>query len=490
MKNYIYSLSILLASSMALSGCNDLILDLTPQSVLTEADFYKTAQDMDGAVLGIYSSYQARKPRDWAVLEMPTDNIHRTGYFNIGGLDELNNLAFSPENPLFASFWENSYNGIFRANAVLTYLDNPTDYAAGEKDQLEGEAKFMRALYYFDLVRMFGGVPQVTTLLSIDESKNTPRASREQIYSLIIQDLNDALSKLPEPSQQATGRAHKAAASALLAKVYVYLEEWTNAKTSLDAVETYGYQLVDDFAQLWSLSNEDNEETIFAIKYTENTNGHVLSTDFLPYFGVTGISTRGSENVFPSWSLHKKYKENDSRKEVTITEYWKSPGSPAAEPAIWYPYVSKFAVPHPPNSSGLDLPVLRYADMLLLQAEVLYRLNQPEAALTAINRVRERAFGDASENYTLNDISSLETFMDKLLDERQMELALENERWFDLVRTDRFMTVLKQVERYYNITDQEAQVVSLNPQPHHKLFPIPQHQMEQAPGVLTQNEGY
>src|SRR5690606_39130471 len=103
---------------------------------------------------------------------------------------------------------------------------------------------------------------------------------------------------------------------------------------------------------------------------------------------------------------------------------------------------------------------------------------------------RERAFGDASENYTLNDISSLETFMDKLLDERQMELALENERWFDLVRTDRFRTELKQVERYYNITDQEAQVDTLNPQPHHKLFPIPQHQMEQDPVVLTQNEGY
>src|SRR5690606_13288421 len=131
--------------------CNDLILDLTPQSVLTEADFYKTAQDMDGAVLGIYSSYQARKPRDWAVLEMPTDNIHRTGYFNIGGLDELNNLAFSPENPLFASFWENSYNGIFRANAVLTYLDNPTDYAAGGKRSTGGRGQVYESLVLFRL---------------------------------------------------------------------------------------------------------------------------------------------------------------------------------------------------------------------------------------------------------------------------------------------------------------------------------------------------
>src|SRR5690606_1480036 len=225
MKNNSYILIGLLATSLSLVACNDLILDLTPQSVLTEADFYKTAQDMEGAVIGIYSSYQARKPRDWAILEMPTDNIHRTGYFNIGGLDELNNLAFSSENPLFASFWQNTYNGIFRANAVLANLNNPTDYEDGQEEHSEGEAKFMRAVFYFDLVRMFGGVPQVTTIISIEEAKTTPRSSEEEIYNLIISDLNDAVAKLPDPVDMATGRANKAAALALLGKVYVYLED-------------------------------------------------------------------------------------------------------------------------------------------------------------------------------------------------------------------------------------------------------------------------
>ena len=147
MKNHKYIAICLLISSLVLGSCDDLILNLSPQSVLTEADFYKSAEDMEGAVLGIYSSYQSRKPRDWAVLEMPTDNIHRTGYFNIGGLDELNSLAFSSENPLFASFWQNTYNGIFRANAVLSNLDNPTDYVDAQKEQLEGQARFMRALF-------------------------------------------------------------------------------------------------------------------------------------------------------------------------------------------------------------------------------------------------------------------------------------------------------------------------------------------------------
>src|SRR5690606_8541011 len=156
----------------------------------------------------------------------------------------------------------------------------------------------------------------------------------------------------------------------------------------------------------------------------------------------------GNENVFPSWSLHKRFEAGESRKEATITEYWKSPVSPPEEPAIWYPYVSKFAVPHTPNSSGLDILDLRYADVVLLKAEVLFRLNQPEQALMELNRVRQRAFGDAFHNYTLADIATLDNFMEKLLLERQLEFALENERWFDLVRTDRFMTALKQVERY------------------------------------------
>src|SRR5690606_3530330 len=118
-----------------------------------------------------------------------------------------------------------------------------------------------------------------------------------------------------------------------------------------------------------------------------------------------------------------------------------------------------------------------YADVVLLKAEVLFRLNQPEQALMELNRVRQRAFGDAFHNYTLADIATLDNFMEKLLLERQLEFALENERWFDLVRTHRFMTALKQVERYYNVTDQGPQVVDINPQPHYKHFPIPNNQI-------------
>lgn len=473
---------------LAIPACE--VVDLDPVSTLTEANFYKTADDMDKAVLGVYSRYQSRMPRDWTLLEMPTDHLYMSSYRHIGGLEAINNLDFQPQNDIIRNFWQSTYNGIARANTVLTYLDVPDDYIGTRKEQLEAEAKFMRALFYFDLVRVFGGVPKVTGILSIDESRETPRAPAEEIYALIIADLTDAIQKLPGQEAMARGRATKGAAVALLGKVYIYMEDWENAYRYLEQADEFHYRLLDDFASLWKVANEDNDEVIFAMKYIENENGHLLSSDFIPYFGVEGVASSGLEVALLAWGLHKEYDPADTRKAATVAEYWKAPGS--AGPEEWRPYVKKFAVPHSGRtSSGLDLPVLRYADILLLKAEALYHLNRPAEALAELNKVRARAFGNTSHNYTLADIASPEDFLDKLLLERQLELAFENQRWFDLVRTGRFMEELDQVEWSYNKATETPQVVDLDPRPHFKYFPIPQHEIDQAsPGVLTQNEGY
>lgn len=477
--------------SALLSSCQKEVLDLTPPSSLTEADFYKSAKDMNGAVLGVYVRYQSRKPTDWALLELPSDNLYRTGYSTLGGTDQINNLAFTSDNPLFASFWQQSYNGIFRSNAVIANIDNPTDYAANQKEQLLGEAQFMRALFYFDLVRLYGGVPKVTTLLTIEESKSIPRATEAEIYALIVEDLTAAINNLPPKGGIVSGRANKSAAVALLAKVYVYLKDWPNAKTQLDLLETYNYQLLPDFASLWKIENEDNNEIIFAIKYTASTNGHSMSTYYLPYFGVTGVAASGLEAAFPTWDIIRFFETTDSRRSASIQEYWKSPGGPPTAPAVWYPYINKYAIPHTPGTSGLDLPVLRYADLVLLKAEVLYNLSQPQLALTELNRIRARAFKNANHNYTLADIASPDAFLDKLLLERRLELAFENERWYDLVRTNRFVSELTQVQTAYNPTTGVAQTVTLAPKTHYRYFPIPETEIEKSnPGVLAQNEGY
>lgn len=487
MKNRINLYIVLLILIAPFYSCD--VVDLDPISTLTEANFFKTSEDMDRAVLGIYSRYQSRKPRDWTLFEMPTDHLYMSSYRFIGGLEALNNLDFQPQNDILRNFWQATYNGIFRANSVLINLENPEDYTDNEKSQYEGEARFMRALFYFDLVRVFGGVPLVTTVLSVEETKNVSRASADEIYNLIKEDLIAATDLLPEWSSTVSGRASKEAAMALLGKVYVYTEEWDLANNMLDQVIGAGFELLSDYGNLWKEEFEDNNEVIFAMKYIANDNGHILSRDFLPYFGVEGYSSSaGGEVALPAWSAIKVFQDEDSRKDATFTLYWHSPGS--NEEDAWRPYVSKF-IAQSASSSGLDLPVIRYADVLLLKAEASYRLGNVDAALNALNQVRSRAFEGNSHNYTAADIADPEDFLDKLLLERQLEFAYENERWMDLVRTDRMIPVMSEVEWSYNPTTGEAQKVQLNPQPHHELFPIPQHEIDQSePGVIEQNPGY
>lgn len=486
-KNLFYTAILIMA--ICVSSCKK-IIELTPDSELTTAQYFKNARDMDLAVLGIYSNYQARKQTDYILLELPTDNLYRSTYTLVAGSEDVDNLSITALNPLFGAFWTTTYNGIFRANSVLANINNPIDYKAGQKEQLTGEAKFMRALYYFDLVRMFGGVPKITTQLSIEEAKTTPRATAPDIYALIVSDLKDAVAVLPNRAGIAKGRATKAAAAALLGKVYVYLKDWANAKTYLEMVPASDYQLLPSFSSIWRIDNEDNNEIIFAMKYVEGTNGQTLSSAFLPFGGKTGIATSGNESVFPSWDLHKLFATDDTRKTVSITEYYQAPSPPGA-PVNWFPHVSKFEVKHVINSSGLDIPVIRFADVVLLMAEVQYGLNRPDLALIELNKIRERAFGNASRNYTPADIAASAAFTDKILLERRLEFAFENERWFDLVRFGRLQTELSTEERGYNIATLTALTVTLQPKAYYNLFPIPQSQVDTYPAnVLQQNTGY
>jgi tetratricopeptide (TPR) repeat protein len=474
------------ALALGLAGCEDKLLNPTPESVLTANNFYKSANDINQAVLGIYNSLQNRRQSDYLLMEVPGDNLYMSTNTTIAGSNDVDFLTLNSDNALTAAFWNTTYNGIFRANSVLLNIDNPTNYAAGAKDQYIGEAKFMRALFYFDLVRIFGGVPKVTEKISIPEAAALPRANEEEIYAQIIDDLTDAASKLPLRNAIATGRASRGAAVGLLGKVYVYRKDYANAKTQFEKlIKDFDYALVNDFASLWQLGTEDNSEILFTVKYIDGTNGHGLSTNYAPNGGIVGVTDRGAETSLPSWSLMKKYEEGDKRKAATIQEWWVSPAQPNA-PAIWYPYVSKYAVKHSYGASGIDIPVLRFADVVLLYAETLNALGDKAGALTQLNRVRQRAFGNATHNYKGTEAADL---MDLILLERQLELAYEHERWFDLVRTGKFTTVMKQEERLYNYASKTPVVVNLAPQAYMSVFPIPQAQIDLSSG-LKQNNGY
>src|SRR5699024_2516620 len=208
--------------------------------------------------------------------------------------------------------------------------------------------------------------------VNIEEARNTPRASADSIYNLIVNDLEVALSNLPDKGGIETGRATTGAAAALLGQVHVYLENYETALTYLDQVESMDYSLLDNFDDIYSLENEDHAEGIFTLKYIENENGNVLPSDFIPYFGVEGFAGLGGQIADLSWDLHQEFLEEDSRKAATITEMWRNPASDDSE-LTYRPYPSKFLVPHNGRiSSGLDIHVIRYAEVLLLKAEALY----------------------------------------------------------------------------------------------------------------------
>ena len=483
---------LLLSAGVLISSCEQELLHPVPPSTLTTVNAFNDAKSINLAVLGAYSSLQSRVQSDYLIMELPSDNMW-LDYAITAGSNQINTLTVTPQNEVINNYWKANYSGIFRANNILKNIDKPTDYADGEKEQYTGEAEFLRAKFYFDLVRIFGGVPEVTQIVTAEESRQIPRASEADIYKLIVADLTDAVAKLPDPSAMAWGRASKGAALALLAKVYVYLEDWTNAKKNMDAFMALpDYGLVSNYADLFKVATEENREAIFSLPFVAGTNGQRLTYALAPLGGVYDTINNGSRVGRPSWDLRSAFEKGDTRHAITMRDVFMPYNHKPGEDPIWWPYFSKWVVPSDPNNSGLDIPVLRFADMLLLDAEIKYNSNNLPGALKQLNKVRERAFGNILHDYTLADIATKETFYDKLLLERRLELACENQRWFDLVRTGRFVKVLQNIKGNYGSADGAGQVtVPVHAEAYMKYFPIPQEQIDlAAEGVLAQNPNY
>ncbi len=490
----LYFIKGLLFLGLLTVSCNKQLLNPVSESLLTTANAFTVAKDINLAVLGVYNRMQSRSQKDFELLEIPADNMWGAYFATAPGMDEIGNLSVSVENPKLNTFWKDTYNGIFRANTVLANIDVPQNYIGTQKDQYIGEAKFMRAMFYFDLVRVFGGVPAIATLVNVDESRQVARATEPEIYTLIIKDLEDAVAKLPAPTAIERGRASKGAALALLAKVDVYQKNWADAKKYIEQLtKNYSYSLLPKYGDLFKEETESNAEAIFSMPFVAGTNAQGLTYDLAPLGGIFEVITNGNRVARPTWNLRKAFEKGDTRFPVTIVEDWLPFAHKAGEASIWFPYFNKFIVPlKGATTSGLDIPLIRFADVVLLYAEALYNLDQKPEAVAQLNRVRQRAFGDATHNYTLADVPTLQTFMDKLLLERRLELAVENNRWFDLVRTDRFVSTLQNIEsEYNNATGAGAVIRTLKPQAYMKYFPIPYEQIQLAgPGVLKQNAGY
>lgn len=477
----------LLVLSITQTGC-DKFLTVDPPYTQDVENFFQTPEDYDRALTGAYDMLQASFLTLW-LGEIASDNsiaggesvndspgLHQIDAMNHGGVNnELRNVLR----------W--NYTGVTRANYILENQDN-IEFPG--KAHILAEAKFLRAYYYFELVKYFGDVPLIVDRrIGIDEALQIPRSSKADVYAQIEQDLIDAVAVLnPVASQK--GRATKGAAQAFLGKVYLYQNKFTEAAATFDEVIASGsYSLIPNYNDLFTVANENNSETVFDVQYTGlegGSYGCLICLEGNAAVGFQGIRQYngpvygdGNSYNLPTQELYDAFSSIDPRRNATILDIDAFIATQPNPASITYAvgagghtgyYNNKYikrqgeiGLPDNDLTSPVNYRVMRYADVMLMAAEAHYQLGNTSTAQQLINQIRGRA---GVPGINVNSI-------DVIYKERRYELSGEGLRFFDLVRTGQAAT-------YIN-----GFVVGK-----HELFPIPQVEIDLAGGNWAQNPGY
>ena len=458
---------IVLASlaSLLMTSCGDSFFDLEPASSVTIDKVYKTASDYNVAVIGCYSKLQSQVNFYTECCEYRSDNL-TLGAPTSGTQDryDIDHFVEKPSNGILSSYWANFNNNVYRCNLLLDQIDN-ANIADNLKKQYKGEAMFIRALNYFNMYRIWGGVPATKHVVSAAEALKIARYSDEQMFDLIAGDLKEIVDNgyLPETYSSADmGRATDGAAKALLGKVYLTFHKWTEARDVLSQL-IGKYQLVSPIAQVFSVDNKDNNEIIFAVHFNKEVEGEGHSY----WYNITNASDETNQ----SSSLINTYPTDDTRK--NLITYVKAANNVYLMNKFYDTKSTTF------NVVGNDQILLRYADVLLMYAEALneigYDASEGSLALKYLNAVRERA---GISDLTAKQLNSQEKFRKGILVERQREFPYEGQRWFDLVRMGFAQSIM--AENGIEIKDYQL------------LFPIPQQEIEKVgdTSILWQNPGY
>jgi len=465
-------------------SCSNDFIEIKPKSTVPIDVLYKTDKDFQDAVVGCYQRLQVQYRNFWVFGDLRSDDSQQEIFSNISLLT-VDNFTLSSDSNLIRDTWENYYIVINRANNILRELENADPEIVVNKNRHLGESKFLRALAYFDLVRIFGNVPMVTSVISQEEASELPRVSVEDIYNeIIIPDLLDAENNLPNSySGGDVGRATKGAAKSLLGKVYLTIHDFTKAEAKLQEVTTMGYALLQNFLDLYDYSkDEHHSEYIFDIEYEEGINsGSNFTNDFLPiaipmanYYNVVGgLGERNS----PTQSIFDEFDNqiDDLREYISVGvkggwidgngDY--NPLLPNTSQSYTLKYITSVSSE---DDSKANWKVIRYADVLLMYAEALNENGKTNESLGYLNQIRVRAGLNGYNGLTQNQAR------DAIYTERRLELAFEGHRWFDLVRTGRAYDILK---------DEGMQTYMT-------VFPVPlsQVQLINDQSIFPQNEGY
>lgn len=448
-----------------MTSCGDSFFDLEPASSVTIDKVYKTASDYNVAVIGCYAKLQSQVNFYTECCEYRSDNLS-LGAPTAGTQDryDIDHFTEKPSNGILSSYWANFNNNVYRCNLLLDQIDG-ANFAENLKKQYKGEAMFIRALNYFNMYRIWGGVPATKHVVSAAEALKVARYSDEQMFDLIAGDLKEIVDNnyLPETYSSADmGRATSGAAKALLGKVYLTFHKWTEAKDILSQL-IGKYQLVSPIAQVFDVDNKNNNEIIFAVHFNKEIEGEGHSY----WYNLTNAS----DDTNQTSSLLNTFPTGDARKDlITYVQVEKN-----------VRLMNKFYDTKSPTfkTVGNDQILLRYADVLLMYAEALneiqYDASEGSPALKYLNAVRQRA---GISNLTAKQLPTQEKFRKGILVERQREFPYEGQRWFDLVRMGFAKSVM--AENGVEIKDYQL------------LFPIPQQEIEKVgnKSILWQNPGY
>lgn len=478
-------LYISLLFSLTLSSCSKEFLELKPISAATSDNFYRTADDFRNALNGAYGSLQSGGVfgNSYVFGDVASDNTVPPASGSVTDQDEFDRFYIRTTNPFISGRWNDSYSAIARFNTILDKID-AVSMDQNLKNRYTAETKFLRALVYFNLVRTFGDVPLVLkSIANPDEGYDYSRSPKADVYAQIEKDLTDAEGVLPVSYATADiGRATKGAAKALLGKVYLTQKKYAPATAKLKEVIDLGvYDILPNYADVFRVSNKNNKESVFDVQYKSGGAGEGNSwpNSFAPEnSGNAVIAFGGGGNNQPTADLINAYEPGDKRKDASLaTSYVNASGQ-----TIPYNFVKKYYdTPATNGDNGNNIPVIRYADVLLMYAESLnevgYQANGD--AFTYLNRIRNRA-GLASK--TAADLPSQQAFRLAMEQERRVEFAFEGQRWYDLVRTDRAIPVLN---------GKKDQIRLVNVLTENNLVdPIPQSQIDINKSKIQQNPGY
>ena len=514
-KNFIYLIFLI----ALLSSCKREFLTLYPEGNLNEGIFYKSTQDFQQAVTGAYVPLRDIANNAYFMDEVRSDNTHYDYNQKDRGNAAVENLVDfldDANNAITINRYQADYNGVSRTNVILDRLAKidftMTDSA---KNIIMGEAKALRAHYYFDLVRTYGGVPLSLHEVIGPSTAFVVRATSEEVYTQIIADLTDAINLLKAPTFAAaqTGHVTKGSASAELAMVYLQRKEYAKAIPLLQSVTQMGYSLFTNFKDIFNPANKNgNKEIIFDVQYQSGTTGQQsnfiyrftpITPNTMPIFGVSFSNTIGGWNV-PTDDLISTFEPGDLRLDASIgiiegtldqntnfvpSKVVSSVNYTAPAGVVAKAFANKYYFPPYPNlnqNTDQNWPLYRYSDVLLMLAECLNETGKPADALTYLNQVRTRAFGAGKGQITVTDQAGLRAIIAK---ERRTELVFENKRWQDLIRTDQAIPVMNahgaKLKLQFPYLLPQSYTVTQN----RLLYPIPLREM-QLNTQLVQNPGY